>query len=110
MDYPILSLSSEGAEEAAKKLHFALATERARGAEFLRVDFLSSEKERARLLGAVSRVLRERKRNGKILFFVGAEDFVSEKPESAYIANKYSALLEDASLLAGENGFVLIKL
>ena len=109
MLYPILALSEESTQEAIVKLHFALATEIAKGAEFLRVDFCKQECA-SRLRGAVLRVLKERKRQGKIRFFLPSEDFLSEKPEAAMIANKYPALLSDSALLNAENACILVKL
>ena len=109
MLYPILALSEESTQEAIVKLHFALATESAKGAEFLRVDFCKQECA-SRLRGAVLRVLKERKRQGKILFFLPAEDFASEKKEAALLANKYPELSEDGALLSGENAYILVRL
>ena len=109
MTYPILALDKERTAEAVAKLHFALATERAKGEQFLRVDFLEQE-SRLRLRGAVLRVLRERKRQGKILYFLLAEDFLSEKTEAALLANKYPEMLNERALLDGENAYVLIRL
>ncbi len=109
MTYPILALSTEKTSEAVKKLHFALATERAKRGEFLRVDFLVQE-SRPRLRAAVLRVLKERKRQGKILYFLPSEDFLSEKPEAALLANKYPQMVEERALLEGENAYVLIRL
>lgn len=110
MKYPILSLGAQSASEAAVKVHFALATEHCRGEEFLRVDFLCEEALTPRLRGAVLRVLRERKKAGKIRFFLPSEQLLSEKPEAAFVANKYPALLEDPALLGAENACILIKL
>ena len=110
MKYPILGLGEQGAAEAAVKLHFSLATEHFRGEEFLRVDFLCEEASLPRLRSAVLRVLKERKRQGKIRFFLPSEDFLSEKPEAAMIANKYPQLLSDAALLGAENACILVKL
>ncbi len=110
MIYPILSLCGESISEAAAKLRFSLATARAKGDAFLRVDFLCGAEGRARLRGAVLRVLRERKRNGRILFFVLSEDFLSAKPEAEFIENKFPALREDCALTDTESGYVLIKL
>lgn len=109
MTYPILALSAEKTSEAVAKLHFALATERAKRGEFLRVDFLVAE-NRPRLRSAVLRVLRERKRQGKILYFLPAEDFHSEKTEAALLANKYPQMMEQRDLCDGENAYVLIRL
>ena len=109
MLYPILVLERESIQEAIVKLHFALATENAKGAEFLRVDFCAQE-SMPRLRGAVLRVLRERKRQGKILFFLPSEDFASEKKEAALLANKYPELLEESALLSGENSYILVRL
>ena len=109
MLYPILALSNESTQEAVVKLHFALATESAKGEEFLRVDFLA-EDSIPRLRRAVLRVVKERKRQGKILFFLPSEDFSSEKKEAALLANKYPELSEDAALLGGENAYILIRL
>ena len=110
MIYPILSLCDESTAEAAAKLRFALATARVKKECFLRVDFLCGAEGRARLRGAVARVLRERKRNGRILFFVSSEDFRSSKPEAEFIANKFPSLLEDPALLEAESGYILVKL
>ncbi len=110
MKYPILDLGVQSSHEAATKLYFALATEHFRGEEFLRVDFLCDTPSLLRLRGAVLRVLRERKRQGKIRFFLPAEDFSSEKPEAQFIANKYPALLSDEQLLCGANSYILVKL
>ena len=110
VNYPILGLGAQSAHEAATKLHFALATEHFRGEEFLRVDFLCDSVTCSKLRGAALRVLRERKRQGKIRFFLLAEDFASEKPEAQFIANKYPQLLLDASLIEGENSYILVKL
>ncbi len=109
MTYPILTLERESTAEAISKLHFALATERAKGEQFMRVDFLA-EDCRARLRGAVLRILRERKRQGKILYFLLAEDLFSEKTEAALLANKYPELLEDPALKCGANAYILIRL
>jgi hypothetical protein len=109
MTYPILALSKESTSEATAKLHFALATERAKGEEFLRVDFCKQECA-SRLRGAVLRVLKERKRQGKILFFLPSEDFASEKKEAALLANKYPELSRDGALLSGENAYILVRL
>lgn len=109
MTYPILALANESSSEAAAKLHFAIATERIRGELFLRVDFME-EGSRSRLRNAVLRILRERKRQGKILYFLLAEDFLSEKTEAALLANKYPELLEEEALRRGENSYVLIRL
>lgn len=110
MKYPILGLDAQSASEAAVKLHFALATEHFRGEEFLRVDFLCEPQRLSSLRGAVLRVLRERKKAGKIRFFLPSEDLTSEKPEAAFVANKYPALLEDTALLGAENACILVKL
>ncbi len=110
MIYPILSLCGESTAEAAAKLRFALATARAKKEGFLRVDFLCGAEGRVRLRGAVTRVLRERKRNGRVLFFILSEDFLSTKPEAEFIANKFPSLLEDADLLNPESGYILVKL
>ena len=108
--YPVLELGEQGSAEAATKLHFSLATEHFRGEEFLRVDFLCEAGSLARMRGAVLRILKERKRQGKIRFFLPAEDFLSEKPEAAMIANKYPQLLDDTALLNAENSCILVKL
>ena len=110
MQYPILGLGEQSAAEAVVKLHFSLATEHFRGESFLRVDFLCEEKSLSRMRSAVLRVLKERKRQGKIRFFLPSEDFLSEKPEAAMIANKYPQLLSDAALLNAENACILVKL
>lgn len=110
MNYPNLSLKDERLSEAFAKLHFALATARAKEEVFLRVDFLCGKEQRARLRGAVLSVLRERKRSGKILFFISSEDFFSQKPEAEFILNKYPSLREDLALLDTESGYVLVKL
>ena len=108
MTYPIFALSKESNAEASAKLHFALATERAKGEEFLRVDFLCAE-QTPRLRGAVLHVLKERKRAGKILFFLPAEDFSSETKEAALLANKYPELAMERALREGENSYILIR-
>ena len=108
MTYPIFALSKESNAEATAKLHFALATERARGEEFLRVDFLCAE-QTPRLRGAVLHVLKERKRAGKILFFLPAEDFSSETKEAALLANKYPELSAERALREGENSYILVR-
>ncbi len=110
MNYPILTLGAQSVHEAVTRLQFSLATERARGEEFLRVDFATDGADTVRLRGAVLRALRERKRQGKIRFFLPSEDFSSEKPEAAFIANKYPALLSDGALLAGANSYIFIRL
>ena len=109
MTYPILALSTEKTSEAVAKLHFAIATERAKHGEFLRVDFLIEE-TCARLRGAVIRVLKERKRQGKVLYFLLAEDFHSEKTEAALLANKYPEMMEQRALIDGENSYILVRL
>lgn len=109
MMYPILALSTENTKEAVAKLHFAIATERAKHGEFLRVDFLV-EAHWARLRGAALRVLKERKRQGKILYFLFAEDFHSEKTEAALLANKYPEMMEDPALIEGRNAYILVRL
>ena len=72
MLYPILALSEESTQEAIVKLHFALATENAKGAEFLRVDFCKQECA-SRLRGAVLRVflfsVKERKGESSVSVF-----------------------------------------
>ena len=110
MDYAVLRLKDERIGEAQTKLHFALATERALGHEFLRVDFLGENSAVTRLRGAVLRVLRERKRSGKLLFFLLSEELSSEKPEAALLANKYPSLLSDPALANAENACILVKL
>lgn len=110
MSYPVLALQNESVSEASTKLHFELATARVRAESFLRVDFLGTEKDRVRLRGAVMRVLRERKRSGKLLFFISSEDFLSAKPEAEFIRNKYPAMWEDPSFADTESGSILVKL
>lgn len=109
MTYPILALGTENTKEATAKLHFAIATERAKRGEFLRVDFLVEE-QCPRLRCAALRVLKERKRQGKILYFLLAEDFHSEKTEAALLANKYPEMMEDPALIEGRNAYILVRI
>ena len=110
MSYPVLTLAGESTAEASVKLQFELATCRAQAKEFLRVDFLAQGAQQSRQRTAVIRVLNQQKKQGRVRFFLLAEDFSTECQASEFIENKYPYLMEDADLCSGVNAYVLIKL
>jgi hypothetical protein len=95
MTYPILALSKESTSEATAKLHFALATERAKGEEFLRVDFLCAEHV-SRLRNAVLHVLKERNVSGRFFSFFLRRIFLPKQRRRRFLPINIRSLPRNA--------------
>ena len=92
-------------------LLFEVVSARASGTEILRIDMLPTEdeKELARLIRDVKRLLRAMKERGTIQCFAFPESFDSQSAEAMFILNKYSALIGDTKTIPEGGSCVYVK-
>ena len=111
MEYKIIELNPE-APDPTVEVRYAVASERAGGAELLRIDVPASEneKEQSRRLSSVSKILKQMKDERLIQFFATAKSFKSSSMEAEFLLNKYPGAFPLAPEENEEQNYFYIKI
>ena len=101
-------LTGLGSEQLKTEIIFFIVAARSAGEELLKIQAkpIDDEKEEARIIATVARILKKLKQQGKIQLFASSLDFDSSATEIEYLKNKYPDEIE----LGGEGRFFIVKL
>lgn len=93
MKYKVIELDKTISDYSVE-LRFIIASERAGGAELLRIDipFLENEKDHIKLMSSISKLLKQMKEERLIQFFATKKSFSSASTESQFLLNKYPSV------------------
>ena len=92
MKYVTLTPTASASSTLETEIMFAVASARAQGIEFLKID-ISADKESG-MKSAVAKHLRQLKKQGRIQLFVDAHDLHGASTEAQYLTNKYPDILD----------------
>ena len=110
MDYRLFDLKEDRQEDIFNDILFNIACAKADGCNLVRLDLINEdEKSFNKNVKAITRFLRELKKNDKIQLYLPANELSGASTESEYLNNMYPGLSVDADLLS-KNGVFLIKL
>lgn len=104
MNYNTFILKNTVSSLMENEILFAVASARAQGKPFLKLEFDVRQGEKAEQCAA--KILRALKKRGRIEFFVAAKELGGASTEAQYIRNKYPTISE----LLGETDALIVKL
>ena len=102
-------LKNTTADSIATEVMFNIASERACGAETVKISVSAEvdEAKRDKMLSTVQKLLRSMKKQGRIQFFASLDDFTASATEAQYLKNKYP----DAEFFTSdETHFVIVRI
>ena len=105
MKYVTLTPTASASSTLETEIMFAVASARAQGIEFLKID-ISADKESG-MKSAVAKHLRQLKKQGRIQLFVDVRDLHGTSTEAQYLINKYP---EAPETLGNDETSVIVKL
>ncbi len=110
MDYRIFNLSEPNQEDLFNDILFSIACARADRCSLCRLDLINDdEKCFSKNLRAVTRFLRELKKNDKIQLFLPSNELSGTSTESEYLNNMYPSLSDDPEVFE-KQGMFFVKL
>ena len=95
--------------ELNTEMRFLFASAKVDGAELVRLDppICDNEKDNARVVGCVIKVLRTLKKDGIIEFYVNSDGFYANSTEASFLLNKFGEYIDEESL---RNPSIFVKL
>ena len=102
-------LKNTSPDSIATDVMFNIASERACGAEILKL-FISAEidaAKRDKMFSAVQKLLRGMKKQGRIQFFACLDDFTEATTEAQFLKNKYP---EQEFFSSEEIHFIIVRI
>ena len=111
MEYKVIELNADSVDPTVE-LRYAVASERAGGSELLRIDVPSveNEKERAKRLSYVTKILKQMKDERLIQFFATKKSFQSSSMEAEFLLNKYPCISAASTAEDEASDFFYIKI
>ena len=83
------NLKSDVYDQILTEIRYLVASARATEREIISIKLTPDASDGSKALSAVMRTLKLLKKEGKIDFFVSAEDFLTGTAESSYLINKF---------------------
>ena len=105
MKYVTLTPTASASSTLETEIMFAVASARAQGIEFLKID-ISADKESG-MKTAVAKHLRQLKKQGRIQLFVEVRDLHGTSTEAQYLTNKYP---EATDVFGNDESSVIVKI
>lgn len=108
MKYTETTITATAADKITTEIYFAEADARIRGCEILRMN-LSPEAAK-RQYTIATRILKEKKKEGKILFFAPSDRLAEDTMENRYLGNKYPEFMERLRTENADAPFILVRI
>ena len=86
-------LKSDAYEQILTEIRYSVATARANEKELISIKFNTDNNDSSKVLPAIIRALKKIKKEGRIDFFVSAEDFLSGNAETSYLLNRFPDII-----------------
>lgn len=100
-------IESEAPSQIVTEIRFTVASARAGGNDLILLKIKSDTAKEGSVASLMLKNLKTLKKESKIDFFAGREDFENGTPEAGYLKNKFPDV---AGLVNTEEFFLLIKL